>query len=190
VYSTHMGQEAVTTYYTCLRPAGTPVQLGIDGLGSVYGSDATTRDFSTTGTYVAAQSSTGAATAAVCARYNPVRKCSRARYWISVVDAKTRRRADVPLDAKLRIPVPARRSVTVALSADGAVAWLQTSIAGTNTSGGLQLWATTLERRGGSGLATVPSMIDAGAIDRASVRFRGRTLSWVRDREQHHKALG
>jgi hypothetical protein len=189
VYGTHTGREASTTYYTCLRPAGVSVKLGIDELGSVYGSDATTGGFSAAGTYVAAQSSTGTATAAVCARYNSVRRCSRARCWITLIDAKTRRRAHVPIYATLPVPALVRFPVTVAVSAKGAVAWLETSTAGTNTTGRLQLWATTLEPRGRSGYAAVPSMIDAGSIDPASVRFHGRTLRWVRGREQHHKQL-
>jgi hypothetical protein len=189
VYGMHADREATTTYYTCLRPAGMRVKLGIDELGSVYGSEATTGGFSAAGTYVAAQSSTGAATTAVCARYNPARMCSRARYWITLVEAKTRRRAHVPIYAKLPVPALVRFPVTVALSADGAVAWLETSTAGTNTTRGLRLWATTLKPRGRSAFAAIPSMIDAGLIDPASVRFHGRTLRWVRDREQHHKEL-
>jgi hypothetical protein len=189
VYGTHTGREETTTYYTCLRPAGTRIKLGIDELGSVYGSDATTGGFSAAGTCVAAQSSTGAATTAVCARYNRMRKCSRARYWINLVDAKTGRRAHVPIYAKLPVPALVRFPVTVALSAEGAVAWLEARTAGTNTTGGLQLMATTLEPRGRAGFARVASMIDAGSIDPASVRFHGRTLRWVRDREQHKKEL-
>jgi hypothetical protein len=56
------------------------------------------------------------------------------------------------------------------------VAWLQNSTVGAIVSTRLQLWATVLASRGGSSLAAAPTMIDAGSIDPASMRFDGLTL--------------
>jgi len=192
VYGARMVQEGTTTYYTCLRPAGVPVKLGMDELGGVYGSDATTGGFRAAGTYVTAQSSTGAATAAVSARYNPVRKCSRVRYWIRLVEAKAGRRADVPIYAKLRIPALAWFPMTVALSADGAVAWLQPSIRDTNTTSGLQLWATVgLFRQtvgGGRRRYDSPTPSSPTAARDSARRQTGRTRAGERRATQSFRA--
>jgi hypothetical protein len=147
-----------------------PVKLGIDELGSVYGSDATTRGFSAardlrrSGVINRRSCGGGVRQIQRCADVFP------APLLDHCVEAKTRRRAEIPIYAKHRIPLFGPSLLTVALSGHGAVAWLQTSAAGTNTTGGLQLWATTLERRGRSRLAAGALMIDAGSIDRSCHR--------------------
>jgi len=179
-----------TTYYACRRPAGERANLGIDEMGSLYGSDATTGGFVAAGTYVAAQSSRGEADLAICARYNNSRLCPAARHWLTVVDTETGRRAHVPIYARLPVPALVPFPVTVALSAEGAVAWLQNSTVGANVTSKLQLWATALKPRGRSILAAAPAMLDSGSIDPASLRFQDRTLYWVGDGARHHQALG
>ena len=189
VYGSRIALPATTMFYACLRPAGSRVALGIDELGSVYGSDATTGAFRAAGTYVAAQSSTGELSLAVCARYSSTRLCTPAQHWLTVVDTKTRRQAHVPIYASLPVPALVPFPATVALSPQGALAWLQSSTVGATVSKRLQLWATALQPGGRSRLAATPAMIDTGSIDPASVRFSGRTLHWTRDRQRHHLAL-
>jgi hypothetical protein len=65
VYGSRTAAPAITTLYACQRPGGEALRIGIDELGSVYGSDATTGSLRAAGTYVAAQSSTGEATLSV-----------------------------------------------------------------------------------------------------------------------------
>ncbi len=178
-----------TTYYACLRPSGARLTLGIDELGSLYGSDAATGGFRAAGTYVAAQSSSGEAALAMCARYSNTRLCSPAQHWITVVDTETRRYARVPIYTQLVVPALVPFPVTVALSPEGAVAWLENSTRGANVSSGLQLWATALNPRGRSSLTAAPLMLNAGSIDPSSLRFDGRTLHWIRNGAQHHQVL-
>ena len=178
-----------TTYYACLRPSGARLKLGIAELGSLYGSDSTTGGFRVAGTYVAAQSSRGEAALAMCARYSNTRLCSPAQHWITVVETETRRRARVPIYTQLVVPALVPFPVTVALSAKGAMAWLENSTRGANVSSGLQLWATALKPRGHSSLTAAPLMLDAGSMDPLSLRFDGRTLDWIRNGAQHHQVL-
>jgi hypothetical protein len=189
VYASRTGPGGTTTYYACLRPGGHREELGIDEPAGVYGSDATTGGFSAAGTYVVAQSASGEASLAVCARYSNTRRCTPAQHWLSVVDTKTRRHAHVPIYTGFLVPVLVPFPVTVALSSKAAVAWLENSTVGSNVSSELRLWATVLNPRGRSSLAALPAMIDAGSIDPSSVRFDRRTLYWIRDREQHHQEL-
>ena len=189
VYGSRTAPQPTTTYYACSRPAGKALDIGVEEPGSVYGSDATTEGFSAAGTYVAAQSSTGEATLAICARYSNPRRCTPAQHWLTVIDTKNRRRAHIPIYQSLLVPALVPFPVTLALSANGAVAWLQNSAVGTTVTSSLRLWATTLTRRGRSGLATAPATIDAGSIDPASVRFEARTLDWSRDGVQHRQEL-
>ena len=189
VYGSRTAPPVITTYYACLRPAGKAVDIGVDELGSVYGSDATTGGFKAAETYVAAQSSTGEADLEVCARYFNTRRCSFAQHWITVVDTKELREVRIPVYASLPVPALVPFPVTLALSPKGAVAWLQNSTAGSNVTTRLQLWATVLIPRGRSSFTAAPAMIDAGSIDPSSVRLEGRTLYWVRDDEQHRQQL-
>jgi hypothetical protein len=179
----------ITTYFACWRPAGQALDLGVDELGSVYGSDATTGGFKAAGTYAAAQSSSGEASLAVCARYSNTRLCTPAQHWITVVDTNNRRRVRVPVYASLPVPALVPFPVTIALSAKGAVAWLQNATAGANVTASLQLWATALTRRGRSSFTALPALIDAGSIDPSSLRFDRRTLYWVRDHVPHRQTL-
>jgi len=180
-----------TTYYACQRPAGTSVTLGIDELGSLYGSDATTGAFVVSGTYVLAQSSSGAASLAICARYHNSRLCSAAQHWLTVVDTRTGRRARVPIYTHLSVPTIVPFPVTVALSPDGALAWLQNITVGPNVTTGLQLWASALRPSGRSGLAASPQLLDSGAIEARSLRFQGHTLYWTcADGVKHQVPLG
>jgi hypothetical protein len=169
--------ERATTYLACLRPRGAGVALGYswpdDGY---YGSDATLARFRASGTYVAAEGSSGEASSTVCSKYQQS-SCPTPHYWISVVDARSRRHADIS------VPGYGNASAVV-LSPAGAVAWLES----TGTSG-YTLKATTLRPRGRSGFATAPQQIDAGQIARRSVRFAGLTLSWVRDGVAHSQTL-
>jgi hypothetical protein len=178
-----------TIFYVCLRPAGRALAVGVDGLSSVYGSDATTGGFAAGGTYLVAQSSTGEADFAICARYSNPLRCPPARYWLTVVDAQTGRRAHVPIytspPVRAFVPFP----VMLAVSSNGALAWLQTSTVGVSASGRRELWATVLRAVGRTHLAPAPMMIDAGRIDPASLRFTGQTLHWLRDRRAHHRTL-
>jgi len=104
VYGSRAASPAITTFYACQRPAEESVRVGIDELGSVYGSDATTGSLRAAGTYVAAQSSTGEATLAVCARYSNSRRCPPAQHWLTVIDTRDRRRARIPVYASLPVP--------------------------------------------------------------------------------------
>jgi len=61
----------------------------------------------------------------------------------------------------------------VALSPDGAVAWLQG-----DAGGGATLLGTALHPGGATGLSGSPQQLDTGAIDPKSLRFIGLTLSW------------
>ena len=186
VYGSRTASPTTTAYYACLRPAGTRLEIGTDELGALYGSDATTGGFSAAGAYVAAQSSTGRASLEMCARYSNPRLCSRAQYWLTVVDTKTRRRAHLPIYSSLPVPALVPFPVTLALSPKGAVAWLQNITVGANVSSSLRLWATSLAPSGRSSLAAAPVMVDAGLIAPSSVRFYGRTLYWLRDHRSHH----
>jgi len=189
VYSSRTAPPAITTYYACLRPAGEALDVGVDQLGSVYGSDATTGGFGAAGGYVAAQSSSGEASLAVCARYSSPRLCPPARHWLTMVDTRDRRLVRIPIYASLPVPTLVPFPVTLALSPDGAVAWLQNRTVGARISSGLQLWATVLTARGRSGLAAAPAVIDVGSIDPRSVRFERRTLYWARDHIAHQQEL-
>ena len=183
------GLPPITTFYACLRPEGRALSMGLDELGGLYGSDATSGGFRAAGTLVAAQSSSGEAALAVCARYSNPRRCPPARHWFTVADAQSRRRARIPVYASLPVPALVPFPVTLALSPTCAVAWLENATVGANVTGRLELWATVLTHRGRTGLAAAPAMIDAGSIDSSSVRFEGRTLYWVRDDELHREAL-
>jgi hypothetical protein len=186
-----LGTPHTTTYYACLRPSGRSLELGTDELGALYGSDATTGGFAAAGTYAAAQSSAGVADLAICARYHSsTRLCSAAHYWLSVADTATGRRARLPIYARLAVPALVPFPVTLALSPDGALAWLQNAVVGETATGMLQLWATALAPRSRFALEAAPSMIDSGSIARASVRFQGRVLEWTRDGAPHSKTLG
>ena len=189
VYGARTAAPAITTYYACLRPAGKAVRIGVDEPGSVYGSDATTGSFRAAGTYIAAQSSTGEATLAICARYSNIRRCPQARHWLTLVDAKSGREVRLPVyrspPVRALVPFP----VTLALSPNGAVAWLQNRTADANVTSSLQLWATALTARGRPGLAAAPTIIDTGAGDPSSLRLERRTLHWSRDRVQHRREL-
>jgi hypothetical protein len=173
VFRRHIGTapsgEPSTTYLACARPRGASVALGYswpdDG---EYGSDATLDHFRSAGTYVTAQGSSGEASLSVCSKYAQP-NCPMAHYFISVVDARSRRHVD------LSIPGYSSASAT-AVSGAGAVAWLE--YAGTT---GYALKATTLRPRGRSGFETNPQPIDSGQIVQGSVRFDGRTLRWIRD---------
>jgi len=189
VYGVRTDQGPVMTYYACRPPAGLPVELGTDELGSVYGSDEATEAFRAAGTYVAAESSTGVATLAVCARYTNIRRCPAAHYWLTVVDTQTRRDRRLPIYLGLPVPALVPFPVTVLLSTDGAVAWLQNVVLGENVTGALQLWATALKPAGHHGLAGTPAIIDSGAIDRSSVGLSGRTLRWIRDGHRQLRRL-
>lgn len=189
VFGSRAARDAITTYHACLRPAGQALDLGVDELGSIYGSDATTGGFRAAGTYVAAQSSSGEAALAVCARYSNTRRCSPAQHWLTVVDTENGRRARIPVYASLPVPALVPFPVTLALSPNGAVAWLENATAGANVISKSRLWATVLTPRGGSGFAAAPALIDTGSIDPSSLRFEKRTLSWVRDLERHRREL-
>lgn len=189
VYASRTAPPATTTYYACRRPAGRALTIGVDELGSVYGSDATTGGLTAAGTYVAAQSSSGEATLAVCARYSNTRGCPPAQHWLTVVDTENGRRARTPLYASLPVPAEVPFPVTLVLSPDGAVAWLQNATPGANVTSKLQLWASVLTPRAHSSLVASPTMIDAGSIDRSSLRFKGRTLYWILDHEQRRQPL-
>lgn len=180
VYGSRGTSLPTTSYYACLRPSGRRVELGTDELGALYGSDVTTGEFSAAGSYVAAQSSAGVASLEMCARYNNPRRCSRARYWVTVVDTKTRRLVHVPVYASAPVSALVRFPVTVALSAKGALAWLQKRTVGAKV-GRLELRATGLAPCARSRLAVAPVMVDAGPIEPSSVRFHGGTLYWARD---------
>ncbi len=178
-----------TTFYACLRPAGQALELGVDGMSSVYGPDATTGGFVTAGTYVAAQFSAGEADFAICARYGNPLRCPPAQYWLALVDTETGRHTDVPIysspPVRAFVPFP----VTLALSPNAAVAWLQNSTVGIKVTRRLQLWATVLRPVPRSRVEATPVMIDAGLIDPDSLRFTGSTLHWVRDGQAHRRAL-
>jgi hypothetical protein len=183
VYGRHSGSapsgDPATTHYVCLRPRGASLQLGVswpdDG---VYGSDATLSTFRAAGTYVTALATSGEAALAVCSKYQPAGPCPEASLRISVVDARTMRHA--------RISIPwATASRVVAVSPAGAVAWLEYAAANAYT-----LKATPLRPRGRSGLAVSPQQVDSGQIDRTSVRFDGRTLTWTRDGLSHSQRIG
>ena len=189
VYGSRAAPEAITTYYVCLRPAGKALDLGVDELGGLYGSDATTGGFYADGTYVAAQSSIGEATLAVCAQHSNIRRCTPDEHWITVLDTKNLRRARVPVYGSLLVPALVPFPVTLALSATGAVAWLESATAGVNVISKLRLWATLLTPRGDSGFTTAPTLIDAGSIDPSSVRLKERTLNWAREHERHRQKL-
>jgi hypothetical protein len=189
VYGSRTAPSTITTYYACLRPVGKALYIGVDELGSVYGSDATTGGFRAAGTYAAAQSSTGEASLAVCARYSDTRRCTPAQHWITVVDTQDHRQARIPIYASFPVPALVPFPVTLALSPKGAVAWLENSTTGAQVTSRLQLWATLLAPHRHSGFATAPVMIDAGSIDPFSVRFDRRTLYWIRGRGQHRQAL-
>ena len=189
VYGSRASSPAITTFHACRRPAGEAMSVGVDKLGSVYGSDATTGNLRAAGAYVAAQSSTGEATLAVCARYSNSRRCPPAQHWLTVIDTRDRRRARIPIYARLPVPAVVPFPVTLALSPKGAVAWLQNSTVGATVRTRLQLRATVLAPRGDSSLAAAPTMIDAGSIDPASMRFEGLTLFWVRDQVQHRQKV-
>jgi hypothetical protein len=189
VYGERTAAPTVTAYWVCLRPAGKAIPIGLDQPGSVYGSDATTGSFRAAGTYVAAQSSTGEVTMAVCARYNDVRRCPRARRWLTVVNANDGRATRIQLYGSLSLPAIVPFPVVLALSPNGVVAWLQNRTVGADVTGSLQLWATTLIPRGRSGFAVAPTLIDAGAIDPSSVRVERHVLQWSRDRRQYRREL-
>jgi hypothetical protein len=189
IYGSRTAPPTITTYYACLRPVGKALDIGVDELGSLYGSDATTGGLRAAGTYVAGQSSTGEASLAICARYSNTQRCSFAQHWLTVVDTKKLRQARIPVYASLLVPALVPFPVTLALSPKGAVAWLQNSTVGASVSSRLQLWATVLIPRGRSGFAAAPAMIDAGSIDPSSLRFEGRTLYWVRDEQRHRQQL-
>ena len=189
VYGTRTAAPATTNYYACLRPGGTSLYLGMDEAGVLYGSDATTGGLGAAGTYVIAQSSTGEASLAVCARYNISRRCTFAQHWLTVTDLATRRQAHIPIYTALRVPALVPFPVTVALSPMGALAWLQTAVLGAGASSRLQLWATPLKSGSRSTLTAAPSMIDSGAINPRSVRFDGANLYWVHANEFHRRRV-
>ena len=132
VYGSRAAPEAITTYYVCLRPAGKALDLGVDELGGLYGSDATTGGFYADGTYVAAQSSIGEATLAVCAQHSNIRRCTPDEHWITVLDTKNLRRARVPVYGSLLVPALVPFPVALALSPRGAVAWRMNRPVGTS----------------------------------------------------------
>jgi hypothetical protein len=189
VFAVRAARAATTTYYACLRPAGGALRIGISELGSIYGSDATTGGFTAAGTYVAAQSSSGEATLAVCARYSNIRRCTPALHWLTVIDARNHRQTHIPIYTSLPLPALVPLPLTLLLSPTGEVAWLENSTVGATVTGSVQIWATGLTPSGRSGLAAVPTMIEAGSINPSSVRFQARVLYWVRDHEQHRRTL-
>jgi hypothetical protein len=189
VYGSKVASRAATAYYACLRPAGRPVEIGIDERGSLYGSDATAGGFGAAGSYVVAQSSTGEAALALCARYNDTRRCTPDRHWLTAVNLDTGRRAHVPIYTSLSAPAIIPFPVAITLSPDGAVAWLEHRVVGARVTDTLQLWATALAPRGRRSLAAAPSMLDAGPIDPSPVRFEGLTLYWIRVGQLHHLKL-
>jgi hypothetical protein len=189
VYGLQTASRSATTYYACTRPHGRPVQIGIDERGLFYGSDATTGGFGAAGSYVVAQSSTGEASLAVCARYNNTRRCTFAQHWFTVVNLKTGRQAHLPLYTSLSVPTIVPFPVMLALSPKGAVAWLQARTVDSRVTSTLQLWATRLAPRGRSTLAAASSVVDTGSIDPSSVRFDGLTLYWTRGRKPHRIEL-
>jgi len=170
VYGSRIPPSDTTIYYACLRPSGRSLDLGVDEEGGLYGSDATTNGFASAGTYVLAQSSTGAASLAVCARYNSTRRCAPDQHLLTVANLATGRQARVPIYARLPVPALVPFPVTAAVSRVGAVAWLQNRMTGASVRTGLQLWATVLEARGRSTLEATPSMLDAGCQGRSKTR--------------------
>lgn len=165
-----------TTYFACLRPNGTRVRLGDDVPGDgEYGSDATTGGFRAAGTYVAAQSTSGFASAEMCSKYQQS-PCPQGRSSIRTIDARTRRFVDFPTS---------RDASAVTVSHLCAIAWLQNDA----TNGGSALFATALRPEGPTALLGSPQQLDTGAIDRRSLLFTGLTLHWNKAGQPYAQAL-
>jgi hypothetical protein len=170
-------------HHACRRPAGSGVILGIRGPDlSVYRSDHTMEQLQIAGTYVAVQSSSGEDATDECTKYGDSRTFPGPNYWVSVIDAQSRRRIDLP-----RHPLDPDDgdAAATSLSAQGAVAWLDAQ----GPPNLYTLEATAINPAGRSSFASSVATIDAGAIASGSLRFLGRTLHWVRDGHAHVQTL-
>ena len=170
-------------YYACRRPAGSGVILGIRGPDLFpYRSDHTMEQVQIAGTYVAVQSSSDEDLTDQCSKYGDSRRCPLPKYWVSVIDTKSRRRVDLPRHP----PDPdVGDAAATSLSAQGAVAWLDLQ----SPPNVYVLEATALNPVGRSSFATLVATIDTGAIASGSLRFLGRALHWVRDGHAHVQTL-
>ncbi len=155
-----------TVYYACLRPAGKPIAIGTSSTGDgEYPGNFAVLKLKVSGTYVGAVLASGYADAAACAKYDPSNPNCGASIHVSVraVNARARGWAEAPVYG----------ASALAVSASGAVAWVQPTI----SAGVSQLKAILL--RGGTGrLAVTQELLDTGAIG-SSLRFSGLTLSWT-----------
>ena len=155
-----------TVYYACLRPAGKPIAIGTSSTGDgEYPGNFAVLKLKVSGTYVGAVLASGYADAAACAKYDPSNPNCGASIHVSVraVNARARGWAEEPVYG----------ASALAVSASGAVAWVQPTI----SAGVSQLKAILL--RGGTGrLAVTQKLLDTGAIG-SSLRFSGPTLSWT-----------
>jgi hypothetical protein len=157
----------LTTYYACLRPAGKPIEVGQSAAGGgEYPGSESVADLRIAGTFVADSSAVGFASEAACGKSGePATTCAKAvTWWVEVVNAKTRRRLHASAGDG---------ATAVAVSAAGAVAWVQA----TGSSDSLLL--AMLLRAGGRGQLTgTEQTLDTGLIGQ-SLQFTGLMLRWT-----------
>jgi hypothetical protein len=164
--------------YACARPSGASHLLGyddIEGQDGEYGPDSSLISVKIAGRFVVAQFVTGADEAAACSKYNGQGPppCPEPTTTIRVAAADSGRGASIAL-----LTVDGNKA-TVAISAAGALAWID---------GGL--WATHLTPSGTHGLSHQPTKLDPGPIDPGSLAANGLTLSWVSAGTSHSTTLG
>jgi len=147
-----------------MRPAGRSIEAGLGSYGDgEYPGNYSVLKLGVSGTYVAAVLGSGYADAAACAKYDGPNCQASIHYSVRAVNARARGWAEAPISG----------ASALAVSASGAVAWVQPTI----SAGVSQLQAILL--RGGTGrLAVTEQLLDSGAIG-ASLRFSGLTLSWT-----------
>jgi hypothetical protein len=164
-----------TRFFGCLRPNGTGTELGetLPSTGE-YGPDQITGDFGVAGTYADARSISGLVASETCTKYQQS-GCPIPNYWIRVVNVSTGGEVDLPNNGA---------SSAVALSPEGAIAWLESGAGGDTT-----LMGTALHPSGSTGLSGSAQQLDTGAIDPKSLRFIGLTLSWSKNGQTFSRTL-
>ena len=159
--------------FACLRPAGKPIAVAQSApSGGEYPANETWSNLRIDGTFVADASASGFADESACFKYNGSNCEQSVRRWVTVADARTRRR----LYASAGGPIGA-----VAVASAGAVAWLEAA-----SSPASILHAIVLHHGAPGRLSGTLLTLDTGAIG-PLLQFKALTLRWTnagRDRSQ------
>jgi hypothetical protein len=165
-------------FYACLRPRGSPIRIGETPGTNDTVANFSVRNFRAAGTYVAARRQVGEGDFAACEHFGPpppgAPQCTPPNYWIRLIELRSRRSLDIPTNGDINGYV---------LSARGAVAWTQTTNAGTVLS------AAVARSADGGPLTSIPQALDSGHIPVRSLHFTGLTLHWTRDGHPLARAL-